>query len=412
MSQNMLMPPPQPGIPTVSTQALLGDYTSTALQATPTPLRTPMQENIIMQEAKNLRALRDITPFSDTEMPELLEGTGFEGIQPRKATVATPNTLLVNSNQSGAGSNTPLLTGTPQVGGGSSALVRSTPLSIGGRTPLRDQLGLNDMSSTDMYSVSDDVSMSSRLSRIRERDSKLELNNKLRSLPEPEYAYEVSIPVIEEEGAVEEQVQVEDEADVIARQQRLVQEEIEAEERRRSTVLRRELPRPITVVSSLLTNKYDQRNSTDKELAHASALMNKEQLMLLSHDLYKYPIDIKSLKNTSTNRVLPKTTPVELDTIDDEKIQYAKELIEQEILALQSENGAWDQRAFDMKHDELLRALVYVPDKGTGGSFVLQSNCNKNEVSIIYLYRFINVHKIIIFYIKKLEIRFDTLNLT
>jgi len=148
----MLMPPPQQGIPTVSTQTLLGDYTSSALQATPTPLRTPMQENIIMQEAKNLRALRDITPFSDTEMPELLEGTGFEGIQPRKATLATPNTLLVNSNQNGnGGGNTPLLHGTPLISGGSSALVRSTPLSMSGRTPLRDQLGLNDPSSSDMY---------------------------------------------------------------------------------------------------------------------------------------------------------------------------------------------------------------------------------------------------------------------
>jgi len=101
--------------------------------------------------------------------------------------------------------------------------------------------------------------MSSRLSRIRERDSKLELNNKLRSLPEPEYAYEVSIPVVEDDDKVEEQVQVEDEADVIARQQRLIQEELEAEERRRSTVLRRDLPRPITVVSSLLTNKSSVR---------------------------------------------------------------------------------------------------------------------------------------------------------
>ena len=42
------------------------------------------QENIIMQEARNLLALRDMTPFSEKQLsaaglPELYEGTGFGG---------------------------------------------------------------------------------------------------------------------------------------------------------------------------------------------------------------------------------------------------------------------------------------------------------------------------------------------
>ena len=53
--QNALMPPPV-GLPSggggggsgAATQALLGDYNA-AYKATPTPLRTPVQENIIMQ---------------------------------------------------------------------------------------------------------------------------------------------------------------------------------------------------------------------------------------------------------------------------------------------------------------------------------------------------------------------------
>ena len=43
-----------------------------------------LEENIIMQEARNLLALRDMTPFSEKQLsaaglPELYEGTGFGG---------------------------------------------------------------------------------------------------------------------------------------------------------------------------------------------------------------------------------------------------------------------------------------------------------------------------------------------
>ena len=50
-----------------STQSLIGDYSSSfqstqsALRA---PHRTPVQENIIMQEARNQRAFRDMTPLA------------------------------------------------------------------------------------------------------------------------------------------------------------------------------------------------------------------------------------------------------------------------------------------------------------------------------------------------------------
>jgi hypothetical protein len=46
-----------------STQALIGDYTQ-SFQQKQTPLRTPVQENIIMQEARNQRAFRDMDPLA------------------------------------------------------------------------------------------------------------------------------------------------------------------------------------------------------------------------------------------------------------------------------------------------------------------------------------------------------------
>ena len=50
-----------------STQALIGDYSSQFLGNGPgsrSSLRTPLQENIIMQEARNQRAFRDMTPLA------------------------------------------------------------------------------------------------------------------------------------------------------------------------------------------------------------------------------------------------------------------------------------------------------------------------------------------------------------
>ena len=52
-----------------STQVLIGDYSSQypgggAGAGSRAPLRTPLQENIIMQEARNQLAFRDMTPLA------------------------------------------------------------------------------------------------------------------------------------------------------------------------------------------------------------------------------------------------------------------------------------------------------------------------------------------------------------
>ena len=190
-----LMPPPEGGgLGNRVTQSLVGDYSS-IYKSVPTPQRTPMQEDIIMQEAKNLIALRDITPLHGEELPELYEGTGFGGVTPRTAKLATPNTVLATPNRPGSGSYTPSVSAT------------ATPLSVAGstytasQTPLRDQFGLNDSSAMmDSYSVSDSMSMSSRADRERERIQKAKLASQLKGLPEPEFTYEITIPEIEEEN--------------------------------------------------------------------------------------------------------------------------------------------------------------------------------------------------------------------
>ena len=303
LGQRSLMPPPSEG-KSSSTQALVGDYSSNQgglYSATPVaPQRTPMQENFILEEARNLRALREITPFTaaqtEEELPDisfLQEGTGFESIQPRDNTVATPNMVLrtPQTEAGGAGAGT-------GAGGSSSSSSSVMPSRAGGTsvsasasraTPLlRDQFGLNEWQAkslavggtpaqtpsatplteyandnSDAFSVSD-ISMTSEVriqtywrrhpiprsyccvscrvmltltfnlivyimvivhlcvlcalcsvlhelvytfmqisDRKREKLRKLQLAEQLKSLPEPEYSYEVTIPEVEEEAECE-----------------------------------------------------------------------------------------------------------------------------------------------------------------------------------------------------------------
>jgi pre-mRNA-splicing factor CDC5/CEF1 len=139
LGQRSLMPPPSEG--RSSTQALIGDYSAAGgglYSATPAaPQRTPMQENIVLQEARNLRALREITPFTaaqtEDELPDmefLNGGTGFESAKPRDNSVSTPNLVLR----------------TPQIdaGGSSSGTVVSSKATSRATPMLRDQFGLNE----------------------------------------------------------------------------------------------------------------------------------------------------------------------------------------------------------------------------------------------------------------------------
>ena len=183
LGQNALMAPPT-GLPSKSgsTQALIADYSHQVARSLPTPSRTPLQEDIILQKARNQRAMRDMTSLFGEEqnLPELYEGTGYGGAMPRKANLATPNTFL---NSVGA---------TPSRGGSSASVAgsvaRSTASSMGGHSVLRDPFGLNNTFGAD--AESDLASVAS--SRFDGKAFRNQLPLQLKSLPEPEFVYEVA----------------------------------------------------------------------------------------------------------------------------------------------------------------------------------------------------------------------------
>lgn len=328
--------------PPEGSMSLLGDY-SAAYRATPTPSRTPLQEDVIMQEARNLRAIREMTPLLGNDLPELYEGTGFEGATPRMAKLATPNTLVgTPSTQS---SVTPLRTSTSTNGAS-----RASKQLL-----LRDHFGLNDATSMhdDGFSVSE---FSVASDRARDKAMKAQLKAQLQGLPEPEYTYEISVPTVADEGDEEEKVRVEDAAD-LEDKQRLAMEASEREElARRSSVLRRRLPRPFLQSTSAF-GAPSSHLPNDPALLMASSMVNQEAARLITRDNVLFPHE--TIPGSSAD-------VEELDIFDDFLLQQARELIAAEIPD--------EASSVCIVPSVEVSKYRYIPNGNGGGSFKIPSD--------------------------------------
>ena len=99
-----------------------------------------------------------------------------------------------------------------------------------GKTPIRDELGLNDP---------DNLAIGSSKQAERSRQARMnsELRSGLANLPKPQNEYEIRVPEAEEEGDEDmAESMEEDAADVAARKQALQKAREEAELRKRSQV--------------------------------------------------------------------------------------------------------------------------------------------------------------------------------
>lgn len=389
MGQRSLMLPPEGKS---STQALVGEYEngSGLYSSTPAlPQRTPVQENFVLQEARNLRALREMTPFTAAESEEQLpsmehleSGTGFEGIKPKDHTVATPNVVLK----------------TPQIdaGGNSAASVQSKTTNKA--TPLlRDQFGLNEwqrpssflasqtpsstplgergIDNSDTFSVSD-VSVTSEISeKKRAKLRKIQLAEQLKSLPEPEYSYEVSIPQVEDESEEVTTNRVEDEAERLQREADLLQAEEDARLRRRSQVLQRDLPRPTTVVRSLANGNGPMlQTEFDENYSDAiSSAIGAEMLQLIGHENYMYPIPSK--KKTS------RAAEVDLEIIEEKYLGEARRLVKEETSALlHNVSDPLSADKYSQLWEDFAGKTVFVANPKGGGEYRPAEQLSKTDL--------------------------------
>lgn len=337
LSKDTLMPPPLEG--RGATRALIGDYTQ-VFQPSATPLRTPQQEDVIMQEAKNLRALREMTPLVAQELPELYEGTGFGGVAPRKQVMATPNSVLTFSQNTPA---RPAIPGTPMTMSG-------TSVKSGKSVVLRDQFGLNASSdSLDTFSVSEMSGMASSISSVFKKTDRQALLSQLNALPEPEYTYEVSIPQVMDDDVETSRMfgKPEDSYDIERRAAKRKAEEMERELSRRSLVLQKGLPRPEKLSSLEVTSSIDPQTNSP-ELVSASKAINQETIKLILYENEKYPYD----------NSIEQGPPSNYETIDRYELNKAQCLIDNELQFMTTPkpvitNAEW----------EYLQSIALVQDK-------------------------------------------------
>ncbi|GAQ83036.1 cell division control protein [Klebsormidium nitens] len=305
-----------------ATRALLASYGRTP-GATPlrTPARTPGGTgDAIMMEAENLARLREMnTPLFGGENPTL-HASDFSGITPKRSVVQTPNPIA-----------TPLRT----PGGLIGMTPGATPAGRGvgmtpGRTPIRDELRINDGSETPM-------SASARAEKLRQAEQRQHLRAGLTNLPAPKMDYQIMVPELPGDDEEVEHME-EDAADVIMRQQEAQAAAEAAALRKRSSAIKRALPRPADV--STFTKTLQEELGDDvvpaTKLELADRLVKAEMLALLEHDAVKYPVeDGRKKKGPHANGGAPMEAPA-LEDVDEEDLKEAEFLIAEEADILRS----------------------------------------------------------------------------
>jgi pre-mRNA-splicing factor CDC5/CEF1 len=368
-----------------------------------------MQESVIMLEAKNLRILREMTPLldgqRDSELPELYEGTGFAGVQPKNARLATPNVVFGTPMHGGhigdaAASDIGSVMGTPArfaLPSSAGSVASGNTFRSSGATPLvmRDQFGLNAGTSDHMsetmsvsgQSFHDSNSVFSL--KAREKQLKSILAAQLKSLPEPEFTYDIALPEVQgDDEAPKGPTKPEDAADIMAREEKKKRDAEQAELARRSTVLKRALPRPNITPSNrdavlqasedvvnAMASLPDNKAFVKEELKKASAAINAEALTLVAHEAFKYP-DAEALARRPNGK---RPTPVDLPLLDDALMQKARDAVAAELRACTYEPYSASQ--FEAAWTEVYNSLTFVPPTATkGGHFAPSAPLTKNDV--------------------------------
>ncbi|KPM39799.1 Pre-mRNA-splicing factor cef-1 [Neonectria ditissima] len=284
-----------------ATRGLVSTYSTLNSNA---PIRTPKapeQDDHIANEIRNIRALNDtqsaLLGGENTPLHQGAASTGFDGITPRKQTMATPNPMA-----------------TPLRGANGVGATPRQPGQMPMRTP-RDTLALNQDDNMSM------VSATPRDIKMRDLAMRNQLRSGLSSLPKPkDVEWEFDIPdeqreAMELEDAVEEDAE---ERDRRERERREAEEAIEF--RRRTQVMQRSLPRPAVVDMAGLLEKANALTNA------AEALIARESAALMANDAVKYPLPGAQVKGA------PKALP----QLDDDSLAEARLLILSETKPLPS----------------------------------------------------------------------------
>lgn len=329
-----------------ATSALLSNYASTPAQtpAFRTPARTPARVDNVLLEAQNLVALTTAqTPLKGGENTPL-HPSDFSGATPRPQNIQTPNVLA-----------TPLRTPSRTPAG--------TVLADGSATPrrsLRDQLNINNSSSAE------DETLSLQGERRKTNETKQSLKKGLLGLPAPKNEYSITVPQTPDLDESETRIE-EDASDVMERQIKLAREKEQARLRERSTVIQRNLPRPL----SLPKYKPPSLSSSLSSLSQAEELVRAEVEAILIHDAELFPLGPN----------MPAVSFPDWDSYSEEELREARNIVAEEPKA--DANGK-EINSDDISREDLTASweeafndVIYIPPLK---KFVRSSKTAKNQV--------------------------------
>lgn len=262
-----------------ATRGLINAYMPMNSNAPIRTPRAPAHEDHIANEIRNIRALTEtqssLLGGENTPLHEGAGSTGFKSIAPQMQSIVTPNPMA-----------TPMRPGANGVG--------ATPLRPG-QTPMR--------------TPRDNFALNAQGSALVMRQ---QLRQGLASLPKPkQQAWELELPDEEEEVVITSNGLPEDAADRDRRERELREAQELLERKRRTQVMQRDLPRPVSVDVTALLQAVD---SIQDPVRQAIA---REAALLTANDAFKYP-----LTAAKSN-----TAPPGLDQIDDDALTEARRLI-------------------------------------------------------------------------------------
>jgi pre-mRNA-splicing factor CDC5/CEF1 len=325
--------------------------------------RTPqVHGDTIMQEARNLAALTSTgSALSGGATPAFDSAYGFEGATPKRVSAETPNLQL----------QTPRL---------DEAAAGASQDSSAAWTPLRDSLRINTADAS-VRSGTDSVSSTPRHDPAVLVMQRRSLRAAFASLPKPKNDFDVVVPDMEEianqeKAAAEKRARdsmqrgtaalVKD-ASEVEEEQAAAQEAAEAARlARRSMVLQRGLPRPVSVSRPELRSL-----SGLKPLQQADELIKREMLAMLLHDAAESPTAGGQPASNVTTSEFP------FEPVSDDDMDSARALLETEMARLAVTPLSAEE--FDTHWHAALSDIVYVPSQQRYARAVLVNKREKLE---------------------------------
>lgn len=258
-----------------ATHMLTHSYEATPASAMGS-MRTPRVHgkqggDTVMEEAAAQAALlaRD-TPLRGGDSAAMEQLGDFGGITPRVQPTPTPNALASGATPLAAGHTGVHVPGTPSSLAGS---VAGSMLSA--TTPCRDAFGINESGHAIDYAGLPEVAR-----KRLERERRAAVGAQLSMLPAPQNEYTIVMPSMEDDTQDDDAGEAieEDARDIAEREAVAEAAAIEAQLAKRSTVLRRSLPRPI-IVNRQMTSVFAEGGlQPDDSLGDADGLVQSEML--------------------------------------------------------------------------------------------------------------------------------------